>query len=246
MFTIDHDEQPEMEADVLFVIDSSYEVSQGDYKSEKDFIKSLLRSLNMSSDSSRAALITFGDSASLVFRFTGLQSLEDFEKSVDSASYIGGDTRIDKALKMVARVLNERGTASSKVVIFLTGGKQASSGGALDDAVQPLRQSNAKTFVIAIGKRPDVQELRPLVASPKDVITVVSFKDLDSQTKQVASHISGNAGEKPQFVFLFGLETTKELVSRGFYCIVVKTVQTPDVIQFLKYEIALRTPREIS
>ena len=203
-----------MEADVLFVIDSSYEVSKDDYKSEKDFIKSLLRSLNMSSDSSRAALITFGDSASLVSRFTGLQSLEDFEKSVDSASYIGGDRRIDKAFKMVARVLNEAGTTSSKVVIFLTGGKQASSGGTLDDAVEPLRQSGAKTFVIAIGKRPDVQELRPFVASPKDVITVVSFKDLVSQTKQVASHISGNAGEKPQFVFLFGLGTTKESVSR--------------------------------
>ena len=186
-----------MEADVLFVIDSSYEVSQDDYKSEKDFIKSLLRSLNMSSDSSRAALITFGDRASLVSRFTGLQKLEDFDKSIDSASYIGGDRRIDKGLKMVARVLNEAGKASLIVVIFLTGGRQASSGGTLDDPVEPVRQSGAKTFVIAIGKNPDVQELRPLVASPKDVVTVVSFKDLDSQTKRVASHISSSAGEKP-------------------------------------------------
>lgn len=197
--------QPKLEADVLFVIDSSYQVTQDDYKREKEFIKSLLLSLNMTSDSSRAALITYGDHGSLASRFTGLQSFDDFDKSVDNASYVGGDRRIDKALKMVARVLNEAGPASSKLVIFLIGGRQASGGG-LDDAMEPLRQFGAKTFVISIGKQPDVQELRPLVSSPEDIVTVVTFKDLKSQTSRIANHISEKAGKEGNYLILhFGL-----------------------------------------
>lgn len=203
--------QPELEAEVLFVIDSSYEVDQGDYKRQKEFIKSLLRGLDMSTESSRAALITYGDHSSIASRFIGLQSLDDFDKSVDNASYIGGDRRIDNALKMVARLLNEAEAASSKLVIFLTGGKQSSSGGSLNDAVEPLRQSGAKTFVIAIGKQPDVQQLRPLVASPNDVLTVITFKDLNSQTSRIASHVREKAGKGRNNVFFSGFDRESDL-----------------------------------
>lgn len=186
----------------MFVIDSSYEVSQEDYKREKDFIKSLVRSLNMSSDSSRAALISYGDHGSLNSRFIGLQSLVDFDRSVDNASYIGGDRRIDNALEMVTRLLSEAGTASSKVVIFLTGGKHASSGESLGDAMEQLRHHDAKMYVIAIGKQADFQELRSLVGSKEDVLKVLSFKELNSQKTRIASHITEKAGERENVVLL--------------------------------------------
>ena len=195
--------QHQLEAEVVFVIDSSYEVTQEDYKKQKEFIKSLVRDLDLSSNRSRAALITYGDRGTLTSRFIGLKNLDALDKSIDNASYVGGDRRIDKGLKMVARALNEAGATTTKLVIFLTAGKQASSGGSLGDAVQPIRQFGAKTFVIAIGKKPDVQELRPLVASPENVVTVVSFKELKSQTTRVASHISENAGKKKKMLFRF-------------------------------------------
>ena len=180
----------------MFVIDSSYEVSQEDLAREKDFIKSLVRSLNISSDSSRAALISYGDRGSISSRFIGLKRLTDFDRSVDNASYIGGERRIDKAVEMVVRLLNEAGTASSKVVIFLTAGGQASSGKPLEDVVQPLRRHGTKTYVVAIGKQTDVQELKPLVISPEDVVTVQSFTELNSQENRIANHISERAGER--------------------------------------------------
>lgn len=188
------EKQPKLDADVLFVMDSSYEVSQVDYKTEKDFIKSLVRSLNMSMDTSRAALISYGNLGSLTSRFIGLKSLTDFDKSVDNASYIGGERRIDKALEIVTRILNEARAGSSKIVIFLTKGRQASGGKSLEEVAEPLRQNGANTYVIAIGKDADINELRPLVASPEDVVTVVSFKELNSQRTKIASHISEKAG----------------------------------------------------
>lgn len=197
------EKQPKLEADVLFVIDSSYEVSQEDFKIEKNFIKSLVRSLNMSSDSSRTALISYGDRASLTSRFIDLQSLIDFDKSVDNASYIGGDRRIDKAVEMVSRLLNEAGGASSKVVIFLTAGRQASSGRPLEDVVQPLRQNGAKTYVIAIRKQTDVQDLRPLVDTSEDVVRVLSFKELDPEKTRIANHISEKAGKRQNLLIFY-------------------------------------------
>lgn len=151
----------------------------------------------MSSDGSRTAVITYGDQASIVSRFTGLQPIGNFDKMVDNASYVGGDRRMDNALKMVARVLSEAKAESPTFVIFLSGGRQASTGGALNDTIEPIRQFGAKTFVIGIGKQPDFIDLRPLVAYPKDVVTVASFEDLKSQTKQVASHITERASKKP-------------------------------------------------
>ena len=197
MFTFtDTKKQPELDADVLFLIDSSYEVSQEDLVREKDFIKSLVRSLNISSDSSRAALISYGDRGSISSRFIRLKNLTDFDRFVDNASYIGGERRIDKAVEMATRLLNEAGAASSKVVIFLTAGKQASSGKSLEDVVQPLRRHGTKTYVIAIGKQTDLQELKPLVISPEDVLTVQSFTELRTQENRVANLITERAGKR--------------------------------------------------
>lgn len=192
----DTKKEPKLEADVLFLIDSSYEVSQEDLAQEKDFIKSLIRSLNVSSDSPRAALISYGDRGSISSRFIGLKSLTDFDRSVDNASYIGGERRIDKAVEMVTRLLNEARPASSKVVIFLTGGRQASSGKSLEDVAQPLRRHGTKTYVIAIGKQTDLQELKPLVISPEDVVTVQSFTELSTQENRISNLITERAGER--------------------------------------------------
>ena len=214
MFTFaDTKKQPKLEADVLFLIDSSYEVSQEDLAREKDFIKSLVRSLNVSSDSSRAALISYGDRGSISSRFTGLKGLTDFDRSVDNASYIGGERRIDKAVEMVTRLLNEARAASSKVVIFLTGGKQASSGKSLEDVVQPLRRSGTKTYVIAIGKQTDLQELKPLVISPEDVVTVQSFTELSTQENRISNIITERAGKRQNDILASGFLINVHLIT---------------------------------
>lgn len=188
--------QPDFEADVIFVIDSSYDVKQDDYKAEKEFIKSLVRDLELSTNSSRAAFITYGDRSSIASRFVGLKDLATFDVSVNNASYVGGTRRIDRALQAVARLLEETRRDTPKLVILLTAGNQTSGVGSLGAAVDSVRQFGAKTFVVAIGDKLDVQKLKPLVGSPDDVVTVVSFKELKSQSTGIANHIGETAGEK--------------------------------------------------
>lgn len=193
-----------METDVIFVIDSSFEISHVEFKTQKDFIKSLLRSLDIAPDTSRAAVISYGDQPSVASRFISLQNFKDFHRVVDSASYVGGERRIDEAFRMVNRLLNEAEGDSSKVVIFLTAGKQTIGGVSLFDITEPMRLSGAKVIVVAIGKDPDPKELGALVAIPQDILTVTSFENLQSQTKQISGYINKTAGKRSSLLSLHG------------------------------------------
>ena len=186
------------------MIDSSFEVSQIEFKLQKDFIKSLLRSLDIAPDASRTAVISYGDQPSLTSRFISLQNFKDFYRVVDSASYVGGERRIDQAFRMVNRLLNEAEEDSSKVVIFLTAGKQTIGGVSLFDITEPMRLSGVKVIVIAIGKDADAKELGALVSIPQDVLTVTSFENLQSQTKQISGYIRNTAGKRSSHLFLYG------------------------------------------
>ena len=177
-------------------MDSSFEVSQIEFKIQKDFVKSLLRSLDIAPDTSRTAVISYGDQPSLASRFIRLQNFKDFHRVVDSASYVGGERRIDQAFGMVNRLLNEAAEDSSKVVIFLTAGKQAIGGVSLFDITEQMRLSGVKVIVIAIGKDPDAKELGALVSIPQDILTVTSFENLKSQTKQISGYIRKTAGKR--------------------------------------------------
>ena len=181
---------------MVFVLDSSYDVTEEDYTKEKNFISSLLRNLNPSPDELRSALISYGDRASLVFRFTSFQNLSDFKNAVFSASYVGGERRIQKALDMVVRVVNEANHIVPKVVVFLTAGAQATGFKLSSTAAERFRNLGAKTFVIAIGQGANIPELKSLVEFENDIFSVLSFADLDSQTAMVSEHIKQSTGKK--------------------------------------------------
>lgn len=80
----------DFQADVLFIMDSSAEVSRGDYKKEKDFVESLASYLRLSPGGTRAAVLTYGFTARLVANYDSYDTLPPFKNAVDRASYISG------------------------------------------------------------------------------------------------------------------------------------------------------------
>lgn len=57
---------------------------------------------------SRGALITYGSFPRTVFGFDGYKTVQDFDRNVDNAPYIGGSRQIDTALN-AAKTLLDRG-----------------------------------------------------------------------------------------------------------------------------------------
>lgn len=178
-------------ADIVFMMDASSSVSQNDYRTEKDFVKALAKLLNVAPGKSRASLVTYSNNPSVIFRLNGYRNSLDFEQQVDRAPLLGGSRRMDKALETAGTILNEARRSAPKIAVLLTTGRQTAERDTklLDEAVKPLESIGAKTYVIAIGKKPDIRELSLAVKKIEDVIQVYSFRDLLAKTQPVTQNM---------------------------------------------------------
>ena len=171
-------------------MDSSYDVPENDYIRQKSFVKDIARYLNVSPGRSRAAVITYGKSANLVFKYDGYGTLSTFDSVVDKATYVGGVRRMDLALEDAGLLLTEARPYNAKWVILLTAGPHPDDPNlkSLADASQSVRDLSDKIYVVAVGSKPDV-ELGDVVKDPKDIFPISSFQSLKPQTKPIASAI---------------------------------------------------------
>ena len=197
------------EADVLFVVDSSFSVPRDDYKKEQEFVKTMARSLNIPNGKTRIGYITYGSTALVSFTLDRYTDLRDFDDKVDKAIYVGGSRRIDRALTMAVRELQSEGRQDvPKLVVLLTAGRQSPAQDAvpLGQASKPLRDMGAKTYVIALGSQPSTQELRPVVERPEDILTVRSYDHLRPRAHPIASDLTRGLSKYHKVkVMYFGL-----------------------------------------
>lgn len=165
-------------ADLIFLLDSSNDVSTKVFKEQKDFIKSIVGKFLIASNKTRVAVVSYSSRASSVITFSTFDNLLDLVRGIDSIQYVGGIRRMDAALKEANKL---RETARSDVpiyVIFLTAGRQASTAVStpLDRAAQPILDSTARMFVVGIGSRPEEMELFSMVERSRDVFRFPSEK----------------------------------------------------------------------
>lgn len=88
------------------MMDSSRSIDAPQYKQEKNFVKRLASIFNVGAGS-RAAVIIYSDDTQLKIRFDQYNNLDNFLLAVDELPYLQKRTRIDKALKMAARVIQQ-------------------------------------------------------------------------------------------------------------------------------------------
>ena len=83
-------------------------------------------------------------------------------------------------------------------MVLLTAGRRGSEQ-PLELVVKPLQEHGAKMYVVAIGDRPDVNELLPIVREERFVIKIPSFNDLPGMALQVAQTLGNQSGESYSF-----------------------------------------------
>ena len=115
---------------------------------------------------------------------------------MDKLSPVGGSRRIDRALDAAVTLLKNVPSDRSKLVIIITAGKQDSGfGNTLASAGSPLHAMRAQTYVVAIGREPNVLELRPVHRFDSNLFVVSSFASLEPRTRPIAKHIAERIGE---------------------------------------------------
>lgn len=187
--------------DIVFMVDSSASVGNPNFKKEKEFVKSLARLVNVTSEKSRVAVIAYSRSTIPVVRFDGYQSLDDLDKKVDDMPLLGESyRRMDVALQSAAQILNSARQHTPKIAVLLTAGRQIPGGVSLDTAARPLRNLNVTVIVVAVGQQYNKQELDPVVSEQKDLFEIESFNVLLSRARTIGKAIEEKSGNLPSIL----------------------------------------------
>lgn len=78
--------------------------------------------------------------------------------------------------------------------MLFTAGRQG-LGYPFDLEAKKLQNQGAKTYVVAIGDKTNLNELRPIVEDQKDVFKVSSFGDLQQRVLPVAQELGKQPGK---------------------------------------------------
>lgn len=191
---------PDFKADILVLVDSSSDVDQLSYNMEKNFVKSIARSMNLAPEISRVAIVSYGDTPRMAINFDSYSTTGSFEAAVDRVRSVGGERRIDLALDEAVKRIRQIDPTGKKIVVLLTAGRQTPAHNAkgLKEASKPLHDLGVYTYVVPIaGNGADARELSFIVESSKDMFSVPAFENLVPKSKQIALQIVKRSGGFP-------------------------------------------------
>ena len=186
--------------DVGFILDSSGSLRR-DYSKEKDFLKALAATFGVSSNGSRAGVVTFSYYTEHSVKLNDHTDLASFNAAVDSIPLMGSTTRIDKALRLTQKELfsipNGGRPGVTKVLIVLTDGSQTKDAGAEDpgDVADEIRKSGINILTVGIGKGVNKTELAHISGGADKVFSAASFDQLiSSQFLDVVNNAGCESG----------------------------------------------------
>lgn len=190
--------------DLIFLLDSSNDVTTELFKQQKEFIKSIVGKFQIAANKSRVAVVRYSSTASSVIKFNTFDDLLDLVRGIENIQFLGGSRRMDAALKEANKMRETARPGVPTYVILLTAGRQTSTpfSTPLDRAAQPLLDSSARVFVVGIGSRPDGKELRSMAEHDRDVFRVLP-DELKQQAPLFVVYMASQAGKHWIIVSIF-------------------------------------------
>ncbi|CAH2275478.1 collagen alpha-1(VII) chain-like [Pelobates cultripes] len=190
-------------ADILFLVDESWSVGEGNFQIIKDFIRSIITSFQntqvLGMEGMRFAVALYGDSTRMGVELSDYETIQEVLLALQNIAYKGGNTRTGEALEFLAnRVFNPSIFREdvAKIVVLMTDGK---SGDAVEEKAHLLQDRGVTIFAIGI-KNADRNELLKIVSDPVEehVISVSDFWYLDDAMSKVVRRLCFSASEPPR------------------------------------------------
>ncbi|KAL9966798.1 hypothetical protein ACROYT_G024919 [Oculina patagonica] len=185
--------------DVAFLVDSSGSLGKEGFRKQKDFIKAVTQTLDVTPSHSKAGVITYSDRASVAIKFSDYNHHEEFTSALEALPYHGKTTRIDKAIVMASKeLMTEKGGRREDipgVMVIMTDGRQTPDLDVtpLEEAATSLEELGVTTLVLGIGELADEKELRKMAARDGDVLLAPSLQSLSSYVQPLATSICNAA-----------------------------------------------------
>ena len=180
--------------DVVYLIDSSASVTSQHYNDQKTFVKQLSRFLNKMPGRTRAAVITYGSTATVISNFGDTSTTQEFHNALDNAPKVGGPRRMDRAVDKARTALAKARPAVPKVVILLTAGNQQAGiqASILDTSFKKLYNLGARLYAVTISPQIFLLPLRGTAGS--DWFPVRNFIDLPRHVVPLSRYVAHDTG----------------------------------------------------
>lgn len=130
--------------------------------------------VNIHVDNSQLGVINYGKDAVVVSPLSS--DMKKLFADIAAMRKIGGDRRIDKALrKYIDEMLprSSKPNAVKQLVVFLTGGNSLAGKADLDGVLAQLKSLGVQITVVAIGDKVDKKEAEKIALGQKDNVIYV-------------------------------------------------------------------------
>lgn len=194
-FTTDAIPPLEITADMLFLLDSSSAIPRASYGKELNFLQKIVGLFKVSPRYVRAGIIPYGNRAELTIRLGSHTTNGAINRSIETIPYIGGNKRIDRALKLANQTFSQARPLVPKILLIHThGGQLADPGTDLRLPVQALLDQGVSIFAVAVGEGVDYSRLNQIVRS-NNVIADKSLESLEPYLPPAASYMRVKSGK---------------------------------------------------
>jgi len=171
--------------DVGIIMDRSGSVGSANFLKSKNFVRTLVHRLQISSHGTRVGIIAYQSSAHLAVKFSDVHAQTPSAMSgiIDKISYTGGGTRTDIALEMANSGLFSSGGGDRgdkpNVLVVISDGKTNRGSKAYSTVLRPLIGKKVKLIAVGVGSGIDYSELKEIANGKRaNVIHVDKFEDL--------------------------------------------------------------------
>ncbi|XP_064601429.1 collagen alpha-3(VI) chain-like [Liolophura sinensis] len=175
--------------DIVFLIDASSSITQGEYDTAKGFVKQLMSGFNISDDQIRVGLVVFNQFVNITYHLNKItepgQTGTSLRDLVDTVAPIQVGTFTHKALKAVREEMltpdNGDRPDVPNIVIVLTDGQSRKPEETVTEAAM-LREAGTLMFAISVGRWRSDTELQVLASKPASQYTfaVETFDGLET------------------------------------------------------------------
>ena len=160
------------EIDLVFVIDTSGSIRRRRWPVVQEFIKDIIRQMEVATDRARIGVITYADDAVFRFGLDQYDSKRDILTAIDRLPYTAGKTNTADALEMLSAEMfapgrGQRDGVDNVAIIVSDGDSNINPERTIPNAIQ-ARVNGIHLAVATMENDPDNLELKGIASDPDE------------------------------------------------------------------------------
>ncbi|XP_073534174.1 collagen alpha-4(VI) chain-like [Phyllobates terribilis] len=181
------------QADIVFLVESSSQISEGGFENVKNFIYGLVSSLDVGINKVRIGLSQYSDETNRVFLLNEFSLKSEVLEKIQSLSYSGGNTYTGRALQDVNNTYFTESAGSraadniAQILVLVTYGQTSDE---MKESARHLKTRGISVYVTGPTIK-DIVELKDVANKPsrKFFLSLDNFDSTEDVTKSLLNNI---------------------------------------------------------